>query len=220
MHAGSMARDDTADTADTADTFDAAPFDRIGRRYDESFAERDAQVREGEWLLAQLDPPARVLDLGCGSGVPTARLLLDGGVEVVGVDESRTMLELAQEQAPGGEYVCRDLRDVADLGEFDAVVANFSLLMIRKADLPPLLTQLRGQLRGPGLLQIAMVLGDFDEFPILFLGEPAKVTAYPPDELTRVVEVAGFEVTDLQEIHAEAEPNRIEVQLYLRAKAA
>ena len=196
-----------------------APFDQIGKRYDESFAERDAQLAEGEWLLTQLDRPARVLDLGCGTGVPTARQLIDAGVEVVGVDESRTMLDLARVQAPGGRYLHRDLRDIADLSEFDAAVANFSLLMVRKADLPPLLTQLRSQLRGPGLLQIAMVLGDFDEFPILFLGVPAKVTAYPPDELTRVVEAAGFEVTNLREVQAEAEPNRIEVQIYLRARA-
>jgi trans-aconitate methyltransferase len=197
-----------------------APFDQIGKRYDESFSERDIQLAEGEWLLSQLGRPARVLDLGCGTGLPTARQLLDAGVEVVGLDESRTMLDLAQVQAPGGRYLHRDLREVADLGEFDAVVANFSLLMVRKADVPPLLSQLRDQLRGPGLLQVAMVLGDFDELPIVFLGAAAKVTAYPPDELTRVVEAAGFEVTSLREVSAEAEPNRIEVQLYLRARAA
>ena len=55
--------------------------------------------------------------------------------------------------------------------------------MLPKADIPPLLSQVRGQLRGPKLLQIAMVLGDFDQFPIIFLGEPAAVSAYPPDEL-------------------------------------
>ncbi len=206
MHAGTMASD-------------TVPFDQIGKRYDESFTERDVQLAEGEWLLSQLDRPARVLDLGCGSGLPTARQLLDAGVEVVGLDESRIMLDLAEVQAPSGRYLHRDLREVADLGEFDAVVANFSLIMVRKADVPPLLSQLRAQLRGPGLLQVAMVLGDFDELPIVFLGAPAKVTAYPPDELTRVVEAAGFEVTTLREITAEAEPNRTEIQLYLRARA-
>jgi trans-aconitate methyltransferase len=197
---------------------DTAPFDQIGKRYDESFAERDVQLAEGEWLLSQLDRPARVLDLGCGTGLPTARQLLDAGVDVVGLDESRIMLDLAEVQAPGGRYLHRDLREVADLGEFDAVVANFALLMVGKTDWPPLLSQLRDQLRGPGLLQMAMVLGDFDELPIVFLGAPAKVTAYPPDELTRVVEAAGFEVTSLREITAEAEPNRTEIQLYLRAR--
>jgi SAM-dependent methyltransferase len=194
------------------------PFDRIGRLYDESFVERDAQVAEGAWLIDQLTPPARVLDLGCGSGLPTARQLLDAGIDVVGVDESAVMVELAEEQAPGGHYLHRDMRDIADLGEFDAVVAFFALIMLPRRDIPPLLGQLRRQLRGPKLLAAAMVLGDFDEFPISFLGVPAAATAYPPDELSHVVERAGFEILGINEVDAEAERNRLEVQIYLRAR--
>ena len=195
------------------------PFDQIGKRYDESFVERDVQVAEGDWLINQLTPPARVLDLGCGSGLPTAGQLLGAGMEVVGLDESAVMLDLAERQAPGGRYLRRDLRDFADLGEFDAAVAFFSLIMLPKADIPPLLSGVRKLLRGPRLLQVAMVLGDFDRFPISFLGVPTEVCAYPPDELRQVVTDAGFEITELREVAAEAEPNRIEVQLYLRARA-
>lgn len=194
------------------------PFDRIGRRYDESFRERDAQVAEGDWLIGQLTRPARVLDLGCGSGLPTARQLVDAGIEVVGTDESSVMLDLAERQAPGGDYLHRDMRDVADLGEFDAVVAFFSLIMLPRRDIPSLLGQLHSQLRGPKLLLVAMVLGDFDEFPISFMGVPAAATAYPPDELAHVVERAGFGILEVNEIEAEAERNRLEVQIYLRAK--
>ena len=78
------------------------PFDRIGKRYDESYVERDAQVAEGNWLIGQLPVSARVLDLGCGSGLPTCKQLIDAGVDVVGIDESAEMLALAEEQAPGG----------------------------------------------------------------------------------------------------------------------
>ena len=197
----------------------SAAFDQIGRRYDESFVERDAQLAEGAWLIDQLDRPARVLDLGCGSGLPTAKQLLDAGVEVVGTDESAVMLDLAQQQAPGATYLHRDLRDLSDLGEFDAAVAFFSLIMLPKADIPPLLRALHTRLRGPKLLQIAMVLGDFDQFQISFLGVPTQVCAYPPDELRQVLADAGFEIVELREVAAEAEPNRLEVQIYLRARA-
>jgi SAM-dependent methyltransferase len=194
------------------------PFDRIGRRYDDSFVARDPQRAEGDWLIGRLTPPARVLDLGCGSGLPTALQLLDAGIEVVGLDESAVMLELAEKQAPGGRYLHRDLRDIADLGEFDAAVAFFSLIMLPRRDIPPLLGRLHSQLRGPKLLSMAMVLGDFDEFPVVFMGEPMAATAYPPDELVHVVERAGFDVLNLVEVEAEAERNRLEVQLYLRAE--
>src|SRR5688572_16379713 len=123
------------------------PFDQIGKLYDESFVERDEQVAETAWLISQLTPPARVLDLGCGSGLPTARQLIDAGVEVVGLDESAVMLALAERQAPGGHYLQRDLRDIADLGEFDAAVAFFSFIMLPRRDITPLLSQVRSQLR-------------------------------------------------------------------------
>jgi hypothetical protein len=91
--------------------------------------------------------------------------------------------------------------------------------MLPRRDIPPLLSRLRGQLRGPKLLTVAMVLGDFDEFPMVFMGAPMTATAYPPDELARLVERAGFEILEVTEVKAEAERNRLEVQIYLRARA-
>src|SRR5437667_6955377 len=129
------------------------------------------------------------------------------------------MLELAQAQAPGGRYLHQDLRQLDGLGEFDAVVSNFSLLMLPRSDIPVLFENLRAHLRGPKLLLISMVHGDFDSFQINFLGSPTIVSAYPPDKLRDVVTEAGYEVLELKEVEAEAEPGRIEVQLYLRARA-
>lgn len=194
-------------------------FDLIGKRYDESFVERDVQLAEGAWLIQQLPDGARVLDLGCGSGLPTAKQLLDAGVEVVGVDESAVMLQLAEQQAPGGRYLHRDLREIDDLGEFDAVVTFFALLMLPRQEIAPLLAKIREHLRGPRLLLMSMIHGDFDFFPINFLGASTFVSAYPPARLREMVTEAGYEVLELAEVEAEAEPGRIEVQQYLRARA-
>ncbi|WP_189209887.1 MULTISPECIES: class I SAM-dependent DNA methyltransferase [Actinokineospora] len=195
-------------------------FDLIGRRYDESFVERDTQIAEVAWLIEHLPPGARVLDLGCGSGLPTAKQLIDAGMSVVGVDESPVMLDLAREQAPGADYRLGDLRELSDLGEFDAAVAFFALLMLPKADIEATLRSLRARLTGPGLLLISMVQGDFDAFPVNFLGAPTTVSAYPPEALRQTVEDAGFTVDRLHAVEAVAEPGRVEVQLYLRASAA
>jgi ubiquinone/menaquinone biosynthesis C-methylase UbiE len=71
----------------------AAGFDAIGTRYDEVFPHKEGQIRTVEQLLERLPGGARVLDLGCGTGVPTARQLVDGGCGVTGVDISPVMLD-------------------------------------------------------------------------------------------------------------------------------
>ena len=45
-----------------------------------------------------------VVDLGCGSGITAARLV-DGGFDVIGVDISPEMVELARINAPGATFV-------------------------------------------------------------------------------------------------------------------
>ncbi len=47
-----------------------------------------------------------VVDLGCGSGI-WARALLDNGYDVLGIDPSAGMLELARQQAPAASFLQR-----------------------------------------------------------------------------------------------------------------
>jgi ubiquinone/menaquinone biosynthesis C-methylase UbiE len=49
-------------------------------------------------------PPARTLDVACGTGFLTRHLR----GEVVGLDQSETMIEVAREQVPNAEFVVGD----------------------------------------------------------------------------------------------------------------
>ncbi|MGI9329656.1 MAG: class I SAM-dependent methyltransferase [Gammaproteobacteria bacterium] len=73
----------------------------------------------------------RVLDLACGDGHYTRALKAAGATEVVGVDISADMLDLAQQaeqrESLGLQYVCADVASLPDLGEFDCVVAAYLL---------------------------------------------------------------------------------------------
>lgn len=174
----------------------ADAFDLIGDRYDEAFPHKEGQLAAGAWLAAELPPGSLVLDLGCGTGLPTARQLVDAGHRVVGTDLSPGMLKLARENVPGADFHRIDIADMErqDLGPFDGTAAFFSLLMLPQPEIPYALRMLHGQLREGGLLALGMVEADVNDFSIPFLGNTIRVSGYLREDLRRVVRDAGFEI--------------------------
>ena len=66
-------------------------------------------------ILEQGERPLNILELGCGSGNVTEKLL-EKGYEVVGIDYSEEMLEIAEEKTEefGNKviYIQQDLREI------------------------------------------------------------------------------------------------------------
>jgi ubiquinone/menaquinone biosynthesis C-methylase UbiE len=91
-----------------------AYYDRRAPEYDEwylgsgRFAERDRPGwdKEMEALRCTLEalPPAKTLDVACGTGFLTRHL----PGEIVGLDQSESMLDEARRQAPNATYVQSD----------------------------------------------------------------------------------------------------------------
>ncbi|MFD3837355.1 class I SAM-dependent DNA methyltransferase [Streptomyces sp. NPDC058642] len=206
-------------------TGQAEAFDAIGDRYDEAFPHKEGQVAAAEWLIRSLPAGARVLDLGCGTGIPTARQLADGGLDVVGVDLSDRMVTLARRQVPTGTFHRADIADLRpggprDLGRFDAVAAFFSLLMLERAEIPLAVRTIHHLLVPGGLFALSMVEADVDDFSIPFIGSTIRVSGYLRDDLREVVEAEGFEIAE--ESSFSYAPASVdvppEVQIFLRCR--
>ncbi|GAA3114802.1 class I SAM-dependent methyltransferase [Streptomyces rectiviolaceus] len=184
-------------------TGQAEAFDAIGQHYDDAFPHKDGQLAAGRRLADALAPGSRVLDLGCGTGLPTARQLADAGHSVLGIDLSSGMLDLARKNVPAQNAEFRQL-DVAALraegpdgvGQFDGIAAFFALLMLPRDEIPYALRLLHGLLRPGGLLALSMVEADLDDAGIPFLGHTIRVSGYLRGELRQVVRDAGFDIID------------------------
>jgi SAM-dependent methyltransferase len=101
----------------------------LARIHHEGFAfhvDRTADGILGLMAEAGVQPGARVLDVGCGSGL-LARRLLAHGYHVHGVDASPAMLELARAHAPEASFSQRSLPD-HELPAADAVVSTGHVL--------------------------------------------------------------------------------------------
>ncbi|WP_225421319.1 class I SAM-dependent DNA methyltransferase [Sphingomonas parva] len=98
-------------------------YERHAEAWDE--ARRDSFV-DRAWIdrfLAQVQPAGRVLDLGCGSGRPIARHLIDAGLHVTGIDVAPRMVALCAERFPGHDWRVADMTELALGRRFDGILA-------------------------------------------------------------------------------------------------
>lgn len=113
-------------------------FDQLAELYQGEHSHNPFQAALIEKVAALVPAASPILDLGCGTGVPTARMLTGSGHRVVGVDISEGMLKLAREQVPAAEFVRADFRELnGDLGTFGAVTAFFETVLFTPTGTPP-----------------------------------------------------------------------------------
>ncbi|MEM8769121.1 MAG: magnesium protoporphyrin IX methyltransferase, partial [Pseudomonadota bacterium] len=140
--------------------FDRTAFDRWATLTTDAPVSRiRATVREGRdamralllsWLPTDLRGQ-RVLDAGCGTGI-TATCLAERGAEVVAVDLSPSLIELAvsRHEPPAAGSVCFHSGDMLadDLGTFDHVIAMDSLIHYDTGDVLAALSKLAPRVSG------------------------------------------------------------------------
>lgn len=71
--------------------------------------------------------PSLVLDLGCGSGSLTT-IMAEKGYDMIGVDISPEMLDMAREKNPGILYLNQDMREFELYGTVDVIYSSFDCI--------------------------------------------------------------------------------------------
>ncbi len=97
----------------------------------QKFADFVPQLGQPLLDLLQPQPKERVLDLGCGDGALTEKLV-QAGCEVVGVDASPEMVKAAKTR--GINAYVMDARELTFTQEFDAVFSNAVLHWVKEPE--------------------------------------------------------------------------------------
>ncbi|MDQ8028974.1 MAG: class I SAM-dependent methyltransferase [Brevundimonas sp.] len=174
-------------------------IDLYSRRADDWDADRGRGLEaEKPWLdafLTHVPAQGQVLDLGCGSGEPVARYLIEQGRAVTGVDASPGAIALCQKRFPDHDWVVADMRGL-DLGRvFDGLIAWHSSFHLTREDQRALFAVHARHLRPGGVLMFTS--GDQDDETIgEWRGEPLYHASLSTAEYRDRLREAGFEVLD------------------------
>lgn len=169
-------------------------YDAIGARY-RDWAATVASPVDGyvDRLDAALPDGAAVLDLGCGPGVPAARLARRHRLTCV--DASTAQLRLARGAVSGAAFVQADMTELArPPASFDAVIALFSIPHVPRDEHPALLRQIAGWLC-PGGLFLA-TLGVSEHAGVLdpdWLGVPMYASSLGHERYLELLPEVGLE---------------------------
>jgi SAM-dependent methyltransferase len=142
---------------------------------------------------------ARVLDAGCGSGVPAARYLsAERGFTVVGVDIAAAQVELARKEVPRARFIQADMTRLGPPefvhGSFDGICSLYAVIHVPRGEHPALLATFRRLLRPGGLLLLTTGHDECaDVVEADWLGAPMYWSHYGREENLRMLVGAGFD---------------------------
>lgn len=103
-------------------------------------------------LIARLPTNAIILDLGCGTGNPILKYLIDKKLNVIGVDASSEMLKIAKTNFPSVEFILQDMRLLSLNKKFDAIIAWHSFFHLPASDQPIMFQHFEQHLNPNGIL--------------------------------------------------------------------
>ncbi len=170
----------------------------IYREHADAFVrQRGTGLIERAWLDAFLAllPGAspRVLDIGCGFGVPIAQYLIERGCRITGVDTSVPLLIRAEAAFPEHQWIAGDMRKMPVAGPFDGLIAWHSFFHLSPEDQRGMFGEF-GRLAslgavlmftsGPGL---GDAIGEFE-------GRPLYHGSLEGDEYRELLGGSGFEL--------------------------
>lgn len=169
-----------------------AGYNRIASHYLSTRSADGDDVRLLDDLIGRLSVGARVLDAGCGGGVPVTRLLSQH-FEVTGVDFAEEQIALARALVPGARFLCQDMTTLALADEsLDAVCSYYAIIHIPREEHRPLLRNFQRMLKPGGLALLCLGQSAIDEDLDDFYGAPMYWSHFDAATNLHLMDECGF----------------------------
>ena len=178
-------------------------YSRHARRFDQARTGSSMERPYLEVAASLAPPPAKVLDLGCGSGEPIARYFVERGYEVTGVDAVSEMLDLCRIRFPTMAWRQADMRGL-ELGErFEVVIAWDSFFHLKCDEQRGMFETFRRHTAPGGVLVFTSGLTESEGEGGDLFGDVLFHASLDTSEYARLLDQHGYDVV----LHNVEDPN-------------
>lgn len=146
--------------------------------------------------LLPSSPRPKILELGCGAGIPSTQYLAQHA-DVTGNDISSVQLALAKKNAPSATLIHSDMMSLSfPPNSLDAVIALYSIIHLPREEQAELFKKMYGWVKEGGYFVGTLSTVDKEEIQGGFLGQGMFWSSW--DEITnrKMVEGAGWKIVE------------------------
>ena len=170
-------------------------YNAIADRYLAERTRDSEDVRLLADFMERLSANAKVLDAGCGAGIPISQMLSEH-FEVTGVDFSEAQIELANKNVPGVKFLCEDMTKLGFPDDtFDGITSYYAIIHIPREAHQALLANFHRMLKPGGLALLCLGAEHLiDDVAEDYLGTRMYWSHYDSETYLKMMEEIGFKI--------------------------
>jgi len=173
-------------------------WDKAAKTYDKEFHGKIYTLFND--FCEKLTKGGYILDLGSGTGLSYAKLLIEKGFKVLGIDISAEMIKIARKNVPKAKFKEMSMTDLNYKKEFDGIFSSYSMLLLNPLLFKETAKKIVQALKKGGVFYLCLngpwVEGtDLDKDVLIeFKGEKMYSRAYSKEEILNVFIPLGMKL--------------------------
>lgn len=176
-------------------------YSEIADKYTQQYFDDLSDTPWIDKLLSKAKKGSLILDVGSGPGQFT-KYMIDKGYQVLGIDLTDEMLQIARRKVPEGDFRKMDMRQLDfKPGTFDGILAAYSLIHIPTQEIPRTLNEFFRVLKPKGYVLIIVQRGNSDQVVSEPLKEGEKIfmNFFTRQRIKNYLKEAGFAIIKIDE---------------------